>query len=377
MDTHFAPTARAQSEDLAWLAREAEAHPVLQAVLDTVEGYVMVLDEHRQILAANPELLKALGLPADGAILGLRPGEAMACDQVPEGPGGCGTAKACAQCGAVLAILEAQLEHQPVARECLMTSHRDGKRVAAEYRIRATPLAMGEHALTVLVLVDISAEKRRDVLESVFLHDVSNTLQGLRSMAEVIQNPQADPQVVAQRILDCSLRLREEFDRHRLLMAAEAGTLAVRHEELSVDDLLVRLEGLFAHRQRSLAGRLQIRKPGAEVRVASDADLVVRVLETMVANALEATTAGEPVGVAFRWEGRRACFQVHHPGVIEPAVALQIFQRSFSTKKGKGRGLGTYSMKLFGETCLGGEVAFTSEAGLGTSFTLTLPETQG
>ena len=373
MDTHFAPADRAPSEDLAWLARETVENPIVQAVLDTVEGYVMVLDEHRQILAANPELLQALGLPADSAILGLRAGEALACDHAPEGPNGCGTSQACSQCGALLAVLSAHVELHPVEGECRMSCHRDGRLLAAEYRVRATPLPLGEHTLMVLVLVDISAEKRRDVLESVFLHDVSNTLQGLRSMAEIIQNPKADPHVAAQRILDCSLRLREEFDRHRLLMAAEAGTYALRCDEVPVADLLARLESLYAARQRALAGRLHIHKPGPEVRVASDAELILRILENMVTNALEATAFDAPVEVAFSRQEGRACFQVSNPGVIEPQVALQIFQRSFSTKQGKGRGLGTFSMKLFGEAYLGGQVSFTSEAGQGTTFTLELP----
>ena len=373
MDTHFAPSARAQAEDLAWLARETVDNPIVQAVLDTVEGYVMVLDEHRQILAANPEFLKALGLPEDSAILGLRPGESLACTHVPEGPGGCGTSQACSQCGAVLAILAAQVKEAPSEGECLMTSHRDGKLVAAEYRVRATPLPLGEHVLTVLVLVDISAEKRRDVLESVFLHDVSNTLQGLRSMAEIIQNPKADPHVAAQRILDCSLRLRDEFDRHRVLMSAEAGTYLVRREDVVVAELLATLEGQYASRQRALAGRLRIERPEPEVSVHSDPALILRILENMVTNAMEATAADAQVTVGFRWLEGRACFQVHNPGVIEPAVALRIFQRSFSTKKGKGRGLGTFSMKLFGENYLGGDVSFTSEAGQGTTFTLALP----
>jgi len=54
-------------------------------------------------------------------------------------------------------------------------------------------------------------------------------------------------------------------------------------------------------------------------------------------------------------------------------VQARIFQRSFSTKAVRGRGLGTYSMKLFGERCLGGEVSFGSATGTGTVFSIRLP----
>lgn len=54
-------------------------------------------------------------------------------------------------------------------------------------------------------------------------------------------------------------------------------------------------------------------------------------------------------------------------------VKLQIFQRSFSTK-GRGRGIGTYSIKLFTEKYLEGKVSFTSKEGEGTVFTVELPD---
>lgn len=54
-------------------------------------------------------------------------------------------------------------------------------------------------------------------------------------------------------------------------------------------------------------------------------------------------------------------------------VQAQVFQRSFSTK-GNDRGLGTYSMKLFGENYLKGKVYFQSDADKGTTFFLALPK---
>ena len=51
---------------------------------------------------------------------------------------------------------------------------------------------------------------------------------------------------------------------------------------------------------------------------------------------------------------------------------LQVFQRSFSTK-GRGRGLGTYSVKLLSERYLGGRVSFSSTPEAGTVFRLFLP----
>jgi sensor histidine kinase regulating citrate/malate metabolism len=54
-------------------------------------------------------------------------------------------------------------------------------------------------------------------------------------------------------------------------------------------------------------------------------------------------------------------------------VKLQVFKRSFSTK-GKGRGLGTYSIKLLTEKFLKGKVYFISEENFGTEFTIEIPD---
>jgi sensor histidine kinase regulating citrate/malate metabolism len=56
-------------------------------------------------------------------------------------------------------------------------------------------------------------------------------------------------------------------------------------------------------------------------------------------------------------------------------VQLQIFQRSFSTKGDRGRGVGTYSIKLLGEQYLQGATGFESDAANGTTFWLRLPKT--
>ena len=56
------------------------------------------------------------------------------------------------------------------------------------------------------------------------------------------------------------------------------------------------------------------------------------------------------------------------------AVKLQVFRRSFSTKAGAGRGVGTYSARLLTERYLGGALRFRSEDGEGTTFVVTLPD---
>jgi sensor histidine kinase regulating citrate/malate metabolism len=63
---------------------------------------------------------------------------------------------------------------------------------------------------------------------------------------------------------------------------------------------------------------------------------------------------------------------VWNKATMPDEIKLRVFQRHFSTKAGAGRGLGTYSMKIFGEQYLGGDVSFTSTENDGTVFSLTL-----
>jgi sensor histidine kinase regulating citrate/malate metabolism len=105
--------------------------------------------------------------------------------------------------------------------------------------------------------------------------------------------------------------------------------------------------------------------------VFTDGVLLGRVLGNLIKNALEASSRGQTVTVAFD-NSRYPLFTVHNPAVMPEEVQLQMFQRSFSTKEGKGRGIGSYSVKLLTEKYLRGKVWFTSCRDVGTTFFVSL-----
>jgi len=94
----------------------------------------------------------------------------------------------------------------------------------------------------------------------------------------------------------------------------------------------------------------------------------------MILNALEATEDGGEVLFRIEEEGDMLNFAVWNSAVIPPPIALRVFQHYFSTKEESGRGVGTYSMKIFGEKLLGGKVFFTSTEADGTWFNFALPK---
>ena len=106
--------------------------------------------------------------------------------------------------------------------------------------------------------------------------------------------------------------------------------------------------------------------------ITTDRTLLHRVLYNMVKNAIEASSPSEVITIRCTKEESSGLFSVHNAGFMPRSTQLQVFQRSFSTK-GHGRGIGTYSMKLFGEKYLKGQVWFSTSEDKGTTFFISIP----
>ena len=173
-------------------------------------------------------------------------------------------------------------------------------------------------------------------------------------------------------LLLASEELVREIEAQRALTLAERGELAVRLETLRSGVLLDRTLRKVGRLDSARGKTLVLAEGSQDLEFLSDPGLVGRILLNLVRNALEAAGSGERVTVGSTGEEEGVCFQVHNPGFMPEEVQLQLFQRSFSTK-GAGRGLGTYSVKLFAERYLGGRVSFRSTPGEGTVFEVRFP----
>jgi hypothetical protein len=370
--TYFAPTDRASLEVIAEQVSQIVDHPVITAVLEAFCGQVLVLNQARQILAANREFRDALLACGIDSFVGLRPGEALCCEHVDEGPGGCGTSMACQHCGAVMAILAAQCWLGPVYDECWITMRRKHGHESVEFRAKATPLRLGDLELVVLALQDISDQKRRGVLEHRFLHDARNLLAGVISWSEIVATGDSSEEATSS-LKRLALELRDLVSEHALLARAERGDLLPSKAHIDLDQLAQTLREGFSRHARAPGRHLVVRFPAEARPPISDATILLRILSNMVCNALDATHDGGTVEVSFESPDGVPRFSVHNPGEIPETVAQRVFQRSFTTKGEPGHGLGTYSMRLLAERYLDAHVDFETTVEQGTTFTVVLP----
>lgn len=369
-----APAPAPAAESL--LSRTVDLGSALAGILEAVPDMVLVLDGERQAIAANRLALTTLGR-SEGQLVGRRPGELLGCVGVAEAPHGCGTGSRCGLCGAVQAILACQESGGAVSREARILV--GGPNLAAlDLIVTASPATVGALPLTVCILRDISDSKRRAILENLFFHDILNTAGGIQGMAGILADAKrcltADrEETCRQGMARLSRRLVEEIVHQRDLLLAERGEFVPRLEEVDVPAVLHEVRELYGSHPVARCRLLEIGEASA-CAIRGDGAIVRRVLGNLVKNALEATPEGGTVRICCRDLGDRVALEVQNPGVMARDVQQQVFQRSFSTKAEKGRGIGTYSVKLFVERYLRGAVGFTSAEPRGTTFTITLPK---
>jgi len=374
VETLFAPAERSEVEDVRRSFAGLNAQLRYDIVLNLMPNITFIVDERRQVLFANDGALSILGVES-AEVIGARPGEILKCVRARETPGGCGTTEACRVCGAVGAILEALDGDKESARECRITTMRDGRQVSLDLLVTAVPIKTGQGRFAVVTMHDIGDTKRRQVLERLFFHDLMNSLSNLQACVILLRKEfgsMASGHDYLGRLAAATKSLIDEVYQQRDLITMESDDLEADIRE--VDLALVAREAILNVEIADYAKgkRVAFLAEGPARRVSSDPVLLGRVIVNMLRNALEASGPGEQVTLALADSGERAELTVRNPAFIPRDIQLQIFQRSFSTK-GRGRGVGTYSMKMLTEKYLGGEIGFTSDETEGTVFSLLLP----
>jgi len=350
-----------------------ELSDYLSQFMDAYPHISAILDHDRKILLSNQHLVNTAGLENLESIVQERLGDVMNCIHHDE-KGGCGLSDSCRLCNIVNTIVESQVKKRKISRECRVTTRSQGKLVFHDFQVTCSPIKLLDKSFTLLNLVDISSEKRNQMLENLFFHDILNRLGGLTGIIQMIksENTQAELNEYIDVLDTIGELVVEDIQIQRFLKAAESASLILNVRELSALEVIesVRKQVLYSPVMKSRKIEFCTRCDDFSIR--TDSALLKRILLNMTKNAAEAIDDHGTITLGCHLSGNTASFRVNNMGIIPEDVRYQIFQRSFSTK-GHGRGLGTYSMKLFGENYLQGKVYFQSEEPMGTTFFIDLP----
>ncbi|MBI9101721.1 MAG: HAMP domain-containing histidine kinase [Spirochaetales bacterium] len=379
MKTYFAPAERADNEQFQYELKLVCENPLISGLLNTVGGVLAVLNNHRQIVSVNNDFLKMLGFDDPEKSLGLRPGEVLDCNYSSLEEGGCGTSKYCSTCGAALAIVSALNNEVPEKRICVLSCKHDDKDIDVALLVRAQPLKINNIKLVLLFLQDITIQQQRAALERTFFHDIRNILSGIMGASEILSTTEnRERQLSLSRMIhNSALRMNKEVEIQRYLLVNDAINYTPIYDQVNYSDFIQELHSYIAGHPSADTKKLTFDPPEKEITFRTDISLLIRIITNMLTNALEATDQGGEVRLWVEEEKEKEKdilrFYVWNKRAIPEEIKLRIFQRNFSTKDGDGRGIGTYSMKLFGEKILCGDISFTSSEEEGTVFCFSIP----
>lgn len=367
MDTHFAPAARTSYDEIASEIQIVSNDAIMSGLLNLTNGLLAILDANRQIVAVNDSFMKIL--PEES--LGLRLGEALCCVHAGEEQAGCGTSKFCSSCGAAIAMVSCLNNDKPIEKMCALTVNRGDRNDDIALMVRSQSIKIDRKKFLLLFLQDVTRQQQRAALERTFFHDVNNMLNGLVGASELLSLSQDQSELVGI-IRRSSMRLKNEVDMQRYLLQSKSSLYEPSLEKADSKEVIEELKSFFYNHPKAENRKLYFSEPPVAPSFTTDMSLLLRVLCNMVTNALEATEEGGEVKIWSDNNDSSISFYVWNQKPIPQDIAPRVFQLNFSTKRGAGRGLGTYSMKLFGEKTLGGRVSFTTSPEKGTIFKISL-----
>ena len=343
----------------------------LASVVNALDEGLLVVDEHRRIIVANPVMGRLLGQSV--AQLTGRPAAELA-----------GHNELFAK---MLAHLDAPATQRAQETPMLPVPQENGE---GYYHLLVNEV-VGFNDLTqktefggsVLTLRDVSEYRRLDQVKWRFLTTVSQELHGplslMRLSLQRLQDNSAGPLTPEQQNLIYTLT-RENKDLlkvvHELLDVSqlELGTIQLNFQPAYVHEIVQFVVDTIRPQLKPKRLVLDVQVPATLPVVRADVEKTTWVLLSLLANAIRYAQMLDTVHI------RAELTSVHHvqvsvqdqgPG-IAPEMQERIFQRFTQLPNQKGSGLGLSIAREF-MASQGGQLWVESEAGKGSTFCLTLP----
>ena len=372
MDTYFAPAKRTERRKLKNQIADLSHNPIINTLLETTAGLLVVLNEDRQIVALNHAFLEKLGIKNVQEALGLRLGESLKCIHAFKKPSGCGTTEYCSTCGAAIATMSAFQDNITNEQICALVSDKGKTKSDICLQVKATPIELDGQRWLLFYAQDITQQQFWINLDRVFFHDINNTLTALYGNIQLyeLDVPENLEIISIRKGIE---RLINEVAIQKKFSQQKDNSYTPEINAVSLGEIKRELGLIISGHSASFTKEIIQNWPKKDLILETDSLLLSRILGNMVINALEATPKGGSIQINVSNTQETATWEVWNKNFIPLPVQKRIFQRYFSSKSGDGRGLGTYSMKLFGETHLKGKISFHSSLDQGTFFRFCLP----
>lgn len=224
--------------------------------------------------------------------------------------------------------------------------------------------------------------QEKNSLISIVSHDLSSPFASIAMWSQLLRNSEnldSDQQMALEKIQD-SARNGERLIQ-RILEIEREGTpiKPLEIEETNLSALIAYVTALFQPKAAAKQIVLEGPDPDAGIFILTDQDMVRRIVENLVSNAIKFTAVGKHVWVRLKDEGQQTVLEVADQGPGIPAEEqhlLFVKYAQLSSKPTAGEistGLGLSIVKrLVNE--LNGSVSCSSEEGKGTIFRVIFPK---
>jgi two-component system sensor histidine kinase VicK len=253
--------------------------------------------------------------------------------------------------------------------------------------LEATPLLQDDELIgAVVVIQDVTEERRVDYLKSEFIslasHQLRTPLSTIKWYMEIFEEEKSGNFTAVQ------IESLQEMTRATKRMSNMVETL-LRAAQLEGKGTEVNKQNVniteFIHDAGEELGNLakdakvscKVDVPENPVEIYTDPLLLHIAFQNLFSNAVKYSKAGQSIHITLKEEADYILISVKDEGIgIPKSEQKRIFWRLFRAKNAiktdtEGNGLGLYISKMVIDV-LGGKIAFTSEEGKGTTFTVKL-----
>jgi two-component system phosphate regulon sensor histidine kinase PhoR len=290
--------------------------------------------------------------------------------------------------------LEDVIENAEVI-EAFRTASRDGKtsdihlkhklEYTRRYDVHIAPLELGSEQQAIGYFYDVTQVHRLENIRQVFLSNISHELRtpltSILAFVETLENGGLEDDENNRHFLDV---IRRNGERMKNLIAEilelsqiEAGNVSLTVTDVKVSDLvneiMTSLSSMAATREITLENRV-----AADAIVRADHKRLEQMLTNLIDNAIRFNRRGGSVTVSDRVAAGRHLVSIADTGEgIGPKEMGRVFERFYRVDRARtrevgGTGLGLAIVKHLARLH-GGEVSVDSELGVGTRFTIELP----